>query len=40
MLGVTQSGLITAMKKEGSGSLDADSISDMMEVCETAMIRI
>jgi len=31
MLGVTQSGLITAMKKEGSGSLDADSISDMME---------
>ncbi|XP_005110826.1 exosome complex exonuclease RRP42 [Aplysia californica] len=31
MLGVTQTGTITAMKKEGSGSLDADSISDMME---------
>lgn len=31
MLGVTQNGVVTAMKKEGSGSLDADSISDMME---------
>ena len=31
ILAVTRNGTITAMKKEGSGSLDADSISDMME---------
>ncbi|XP_059147747.1 exosome complex exonuclease RRP42-like [Physella acuta] len=31
VLGITEKGTITAMKKEGSGSLDADSISDMME---------
>ena len=33
MLGVTEKGTITAMRKEGAGSLDSDSISDMMEVC-------
>ncbi|CAI9719929.1 Hypothetical predicted protein [Octopus vulgaris] len=31
IMGVTESGVITAMKKEGSGSLDPESIYDMME---------
>lgn len=32
MLGVTDKGTVTAMKKEGSGSLDASSVEDMLEV--------
>ncbi|KAL5022275.1 hypothetical protein ScPMuIL_001430 [Solemya velum] len=31
MIGVTEKGTITAMKKEGSGSLDPASVEDMME---------
>ncbi|KAK3732056.1 hypothetical protein RRG08_026443 [Elysia crispata] len=31
ILGVTEKGTITSMRKEGSGSLDSDSISEMME---------
>ncbi|KAJ8303220.1 hypothetical protein KUTeg_019616 [Tegillarca granosa] len=32
MMGVTQNGTITALKKEGSGSLDPTSVEDMIEV--------
>ena len=32
MLGVTENGTVTAMKKEGSGSLDVSSVEDMLEV--------
>ena len=32
MLGVTEKGTVTAMKKEGSGSLDVSSVEDMLEV--------
>ena len=32
MMGVTAGGTITALKKEGPGSLDPESIFDMMEV--------
>lgn len=31
MLGVTEKGTVTAMKKEGSGSLDVSSVEDMLE---------
>ncbi|CAG5123276.1 unnamed protein product, partial [Candidula unifasciata] len=31
LLGVTESGTITAMRKEGAGSLDIDSVSDMTD---------
>ena len=31
-MGVTSNGTVTAMKKEGSGSLDPESIFDMMQV--------
>lgn len=31
MLGVTDKGTVTAMKKEGSGSLDVSSVEDMLE---------
>jgi len=40
MLGVTDTGLVTAMKKEGSGSLDADSIADMMESAKKVGISL
>lgn len=33
MLGVSEHGTITGMKKEGSGSLDPSSIDDMLDVC-------
>ena len=32
MLGVTENGTVTAMKKEGSGSLEVSSVEDMLEV--------
>ena len=32
MLSVTENGTVTAMKKEGSGSLDISSVEDMLEV--------
>jgi len=35
MLGVTDKGTVTAMKKEGSGSLNTASVNDMLEVCWT-----
>ena len=31
-MGVTESGHIAALRKGGSGSLDPDSMTDMMEV--------
>ncbi|WAR11635.1 EXOS7-like protein [Mya arenaria] len=31
MIGVTDNGTVTAMKKEGSGSLDTSSVDDMLE---------
>ena len=32
MVGVTAKGTITALKKEGSGSLDPESVYEMIEV--------
>ena len=32
LLGVTARGTVTAMKKEGSGSLDVASVDDMLQV--------
>lgn len=34
---MTEKGIITAMRKEGSGSLDSDSITDMMDVSEISV---
>lgn len=31
IMGITETGLVTALKKEGSGSLDPESVFDMME---------
>ena len=35
-MGVTEKGTVTALKKEGSGSLDPTSIEDMMEVSDSS----
>ena len=40
MLGVTEKGSVTAMKKEGSGSLDVSSVEDMLEVGCTLFIEV
>ena len=32
IMGVTEQGTVTALNKDGSGSLDPDSILDMMDV--------
>lgn len=39
-MGITQTGLVTALKKEGSGSLDPESVFDMMEVSKLCSILI
>ena len=39
MLGVTENGSVTAMKKEGSGSLDVSSVEDMLEVLYLGAIK-
>lgn len=37
MMAVTAEGNVTAMVKEGSGSLDPSSVSDMMQVTQKLM---
>ncbi|CAL1537140.1 unnamed protein product [Lymnaea stagnalis] len=40
MLGITEKGTVTAMKKEGSGSLDTDSISEMIESAKKVGVEL
>ncbi|KAK0060822.1 exosome complex exonuclease RRP42 [Biomphalaria pfeifferi] len=40
MLGITEKGTVTAMKKEGSGSLDSESISEMIESAKKVGIEL